>query len=166
VFARQHRAVLRSGLLRTLLATALVACSATHGSAQEAPAEGEGEARVPAAATPAYVWQPGAPVDLWAAMGITLAAGALTLGVGAGTYVYGRDQHAIAVDPMTTQIGALGASHTANDFALVSTVLFATGGALVGISAIWAVILPFASHPTLPVRASLGPLGFSLSGSF
>ncbi len=171
----QHRAVLR--LLGSPLLSAAAAALALHvlvlaapASAQE-PEATQTEGRTRSTATPASAapvrWEPGPAPELWAAPAIGLGVGGLTLALAVVLGQVATANHREAIDPATTQLRASQLAPTVPELSLAANILFAVGGGMALIGATWLIVLPFSQHPvTASVRATIGPGGLTLSGTF
>lgn len=147
------------------LAATFLHASAAH--AQDARSEGAPTVRL---GVQQLQWAPGPIPELWAAPAAGLGVGGLSIALAVVLGQVASANYHEAIDPMTTQARASSLAGTIPDLSLAANILFAVGGGLATIGAIWLVILPFSQHPVTPegptVRASLGPTGFSLSGTF
>ncbi len=164
----QHRAVLRLSRLAAFALTLALVATAAH-----APTRALAQDRA-ASTTPdtsgqgsSLHWESGPIPELWAAPAIGLGVGGLTLALAVVLgQVASADYHE-AIDPMTTQVRANELAHLVPDLSLAANVLFAVGGGMATIGAIWLAVLPFSQHAVAPsVRASFGPGGLSISGTF
>lgn len=171
----QHRAVLRP--FRSSVPCALAALALAHALVLTAPAgaqESEERARPTrsTAGTLTLRWEPGPAPELWAAPAVGLGLGGLTLALAVVLGQVATANHREATDPATTQLRASQLASTVPDLSLAANVLFAVGGGMALIGATWLVVLPFSQHPSSQqpgagsVRASVGPGGLTLSGSF
>lgn len=162
-----HRRDVQSHLLRSLalasavllaLGTPLARVSEGRAQDREASAVRIGVAR--------EVWAPGPPAELWAAPAAGLGIGGLTLALAVVLGQVASANHREASDPRTTQARAYDLARTVPDLSLAANVLFAVGGGIAAIGAIWLVAVPFGHHRAEAVRASIGLGGLSLEGSF
>lgn len=154
-------------LLSLAVSAASVLVHAPVAQAQEAGAESTTRSTIPAAPV---VWQSGPAPELWAAPAVGLGLGGLTLALAVVLGQVATANHNEASDPMTTQARAYDLARTVPDLSLAANVLYAVGGGMAFIGAIWLVVLPFSQHPVAAeapsVRAAIGPGGFTLSGTF
>jgi hypothetical protein len=101
---------------------------------------------------------------------VGLGLGGLTLALAVVLGQVASANHREATDPMTTQARAYDLARTVPDLSLAANVLFAVGGGMAALGAIWLVAVPFGHHrvtaETAAVRASVGPGGLTISGSF
>lgn len=126
------------------------------------------------APAPSVVWASGPVPELWAAPAIGLGVGGLTLALAVVLGQVASANYHEATDPMTTQARAYDLSRTVPDLSLAANVLFAVGGGMAFLGAVWVIVLPFSQH-TVPaeapsqrasVRMSFGPGGLSIAGTF
>ncbi len=126
---------------------------------------------------PSLVWASGPVPELWAAPAIGLGVGGLTLALAVVLGQVATANYHEAIDPMTTQSRAYDLARTVPDLSLAANVLYAVGGGMAFIGAVWVIVLPFSQHQVAAeapseraslatVRASFGPGGFTLSGTF
>lgn len=167
----QHRAVLRSPGRPTALALALIlALGAPLARASLVSAQDRDAAAVVRAGAPVETWAPGPPPELWAPPAVGLGLGGLTLALAVVLGQVASANHHEAIDPMTTQARAYDLARTVPDLSLAANVLFAVGGGMATLGAIWLIAVPFGQHRVAAeapaVRASLGPGTFTISGSF
>lgn len=180
------RPTLRSATLALafLLALGAPLAQLSRAHAQEAAEEGretraeraERAGVVRAGAAPSFVWESGPAPELWAAPAIGLGVGGLTLALAVVLGQVATANHREATDPMTTQARAAELAGTVPDLSLAANILFAVGGGMAAIGAVWLIVLPFSQHrvpreapraafaPSL--RLSVGARGLSLEGSF
>jgi hypothetical protein len=168
----QHRAVLRLLGRSTATALALVLvlgvplAGASHANAQDRDAA----APVVRAGAPAETWAPGPPPELWAPPAVGLGLGGLTLALAVVLGQVASANYHEAIDPMTTQARAYDLARTVPDLSLAANVLFAVGGGMATLGAIWLIAVPFGQHRVAAeapaVRAAIGPGGLTISGSF
>lgn len=178
----QHRAVLRlpgspflsavaAALVLHVMVLAAPATAQEPEAALETEATQEAEGRTRSTATPPSAgpvrWEPGPMPELWAAPAIGLGVGGLTLALAVVLGQVATANHREATDPATTQLRASQLAPTVPELSLAANILFAVGGGMALIGATWLVVLPFSHHPvTASVRASIGPGGLTLSGTF
>ncbi|MBX7196656.1 MAG: hypothetical protein K1X94_31680 [Sandaracinaceae bacterium] len=153
-------------IVTTALA-AIVLLVPTHLLAQDRGGASSSSSTSGPAPSTSLQWESGPVPELWAAPAIGLGVGGLTL---AAAVVLGQvasaDYHE-AIDPTTTQVRASELARLVPDLSLAANVLFAVGGGMATLGAIWLAVLPFSQHQVAPsVRASFGPGGLTISGTF
>ena len=170
----QHRRVLRPPGRPTALALALLlvlGAPLARASLARAQDRDTAAAAVVRAGAPAETWAPGPPPELWAPPAVGLGLGGLTLALAVVLGQVASANYHEAIDPMTTQARAYDLARTVPDLSLAANVLFVVGGGMATLGAIWLIAVPFGQHrvpaeAAPAVRASLGPSGFTISGSF
>lgn len=176
----QHRAVIRALLPSSAFALSFAVLAATLlGSAPRARAqEADATPLRSTSGNTSLVWASGPVPELWAAPAIGLGVGGLTLALAVVLGQVASANHHEAIDPMTTQARANDLARTVPDLSLAANVLFAVGGGMAFLGAVWVIVLPFSQHQVageapavrasmdFSLRASVGPGGLTLSGTF